>query len=408
MGRRPFGKSQLNRFVAFAFDPGQCYPARRIAFNRSPGAIDMPKVISHGYCVEEFDRTQFGAAATQDTTRMIDRQKELDIHYTGVAYDKRYPVVWCGLTSFVGDLLWTFDPKTKRFKSKGFRPLREPEEIKIHRGLQVGPDGLVYFGTASLLDIRRRHEAPGGRLFRYHPAKDEYEFLGRPVEHDYIQNIAVDHERGIIYGATYPLGWFFGWDIEKRRTLFKAFIADLPHQVCVDDQGNCWGSYRLSYETPGDVRLIRYSPANGRLTWTDIAMPGDFPDRSALIDTFVNGGDGFLYIGADTGVLFRLDPTKGKVEMVARPAASRQFGALSPPVRGKIHGIAGNDKSAEVFSYDLATGKIVTYGPAYDAKRKTYLHRPHELAMGPDRCLYCPETDNFERQCYFWECRLSR
>ena len=95
-----------------------------------------------------------------------------------MAYSRRYPVVWVGLTSFLGDILWTFDPKTKKFESKNFLPLREKEEVKVHRGLQVGPDGLVYFGTASLVTIPQRHEAPGGRLFRYDPGGRGFTDLG--------------------------------------------------------------------------------------------------------------------------------------------------------------------------------------------------------------------------------------
>ena len=368
--------------------------------------ITQARAQSHGYCVREFDREKARAAATQQAGRMAEEQKKYDIHFTGVAYDRRYPVVWCGFTSFAGDLLWTFDPKTKKFKSKGFMPLREKEEVKIHRGLQVGPDGCLYFGTAALPTIPERHAAPGGRLFRYDPGTGEYAFLGRPVPNDYIQNIDVDHQRGIVYGGTYPVGWFFGYDIETGKTLVTAHIADLPHQVCVDDDGNCWASY---CPTPGSAQhcLLKYSPKTGKLTWTGVRIPGENERADTIIDSFVNGHDGFLYMGTGSGALMRLDPRKAHLETILKPAASDGFGALAPPVRGKIYGIAGKYTTSQVFSYDLASGDVVQYGPAYDAKRKTTICRPHELVLGPNRCLYCPETDNFERQCYFWEIALK-
>jgi hypothetical protein len=269
----------------------------------------------------------------------------------------------------------------------------------------VGPDGLVYFGTAALVNIPQRHEAPGGRLFRYDPGSGEYEFLGRPLAHDYIQTIDVDYRRGIIYGATYPLGSFFGWDLGKRKLLFSAYIADWPHQVIVDDDGQCWATYSKGVEAK-DFRLIKYSPKSGKLEWTEVALPGNAPQQATGIDSFVNGGDGFLYIGTATGALVRLDPRKTRVELVLRPAASQGFGALAPPVDGRIYGIAGTGATSEVFSYDLRTREVVLYGCAWDEQRQTGIFRPHELVLGPNRCLYCPETDNPDRQCYFWETHL--
>lgn len=368
--------------------------------------ISRSKAVSRGYCVREFDRRKTGAAAGQDSALMAEEQKKYDIHFTGVAYDARYPVVWCGFTSFMGDLLWTFDPKTKKFESKGFTPLREEQEVKIHRGLQVGPDGKLYFGTASLVNIPQRHEAPGGRIFSYDPGKGEYEFLGRPVAHDYIQTIDVDYGRGIIYGATYPLGQFFGWDVEKKKLLFQAYISDWPHQVRVDDDGNCWATYDVN---PGSkmLRLMEYSPKRKRLTWTETAIPGDGPREEGGIDSFVNGGDGFLYIGSDAGALVRFDPRKLRCELILKPTLSRLFGALTPPAAGKIYGIAGTGATTQVLSYNLRSNDVVMYGPAYDAERDSTIFRPHELVLGPNRCLYCPETDNPERQCYFWEIKLK-
>lgn len=365
--------------------------------------ISTCKAVSRTYCLKKFNRKKLGWDATQDAKLMSEDQKKYDVHFTGVAYDKRYPdTVWCGFSSWAHDLLVTFNTKTKKFKSKGFIPLCEKEEKKIHRGLQIGPDGKVYFGTASLVTIKERHYAPGGRLFRYDPGKDEYEFLGRPVKHDYIQNIDVDHERGIVYGATYPAGWFFGWDIEKQKLLFNAYTVNVPHQVCVDDEGQCWATYS-TLPGGGKLCLMKYSTKTGKLTWTDVTFPGN----SGGVDSFVNGGDGYLYIGAHSGALLRLDPRKAKMDCIVQPSVASGFGALSQPIQGKIYGITGKDEFSQVFSYDLKTQAVVLYGPAYDDKRKTYNHRPHELVMGPNNCLYCPETDNFERQCYFWETKLK-
>ena len=378
--------------------------------------VTRSHAVGAGYCVREFDRAKVDADATQDFSQMSEEQKKYDIHFTGVAYDERYPQIWCGFTSFAGDLLWTLDPQTKAFESRGFGRVREEHEIKIHRGLQVGPDGCLYFGTAALVSTPQHAEAAGGRLFRYDPAADKYECLGRPIERDYVQTIDVDYRRGIIYGATYPTPWFFGWDMASGKLLFKALLNDHPHQVCVDDDGRCWASFAPYPWDQGKHQLVNYNPDTSKLNWTDVHLPGEGSLNDAAgeagqteagIDSFINGGDGFLYMGVSTGALLRLEPGKLKVEMLLKPAPSNGFGALSPPADGKIYGIAGTYKTSEVFSYDLRNHEVVLYGPAYDAEKDTTICRPHELVAGPNNCLYCPETDNFERQCYFWEIELK-
>jgi hypothetical protein len=143
------------------------------------------------------------------------------------------------------------------------------------------------------------------------------------------------------------------------------------------------------------------------MVFTETSIPGDGDRKDAVIDSFENGGDGFMYIGADNGGLYRLDPRKVRIELALKPAASVGFGALAPVVNGKLYGIAGAGVSSQVFSYDLASREAVLYGVAYDDKRKTGIFRPHELVMGPNRCLYCPETDNPQRQCYFWEVHIK-
>lgn len=386
---------------------------RSRAMDAGTMTIRRSQAQSRAHCVREYKRDKLGEAAMDDFSLMTEQQKELDIHFTSVAYDQRYPEIWCGFTSWAGDLLWTFDPKTKTFESKGFKRECEEYEIKIHRGLQVGPDGCLYFGTAALVSTAEHYQAPGGRLFRYDPSTEKYECLGRPIERDYIQSIDVDFKRGIIYGTTYPTSWFFGWDMGSGKLLFKALLSDHPHQVCVDDDGRCWAHYAPRPWDVGRHNLVNYDAATGKINWTDVRLPGEGSLNDAAgqtdtdIDSFINGGDGFLYMGVSTGALLRLDPGVGKIEMVIKPATSNGFGALSPPVDGKIYGIAGSHATTEVFSYDLSSREVVLYGPAYDAERDTTICRPHEMVLGPDNCLYCPETDNFERQCYFWETKLK-
>ncbi|RKY66045.1 MAG: hypothetical protein DRQ02_09410, partial [Candidatus Latescibacterota bacterium] len=43
------------------------------------------------------------------------------IYFTTVMYNPNDGLVYCGLTAYDNDLLWTFDPETKEFRSCGYQ-----------------------------------------------------------------------------------------------------------------------------------------------------------------------------------------------------------------------------------------------------------------------------------------------
>ena len=57
---------------------------------RSRTVVRKAGAESHGYCVREFDRCKARGG------EMSEEQKKYDIHFTGVAYDPKYPVKAAG------------------------------------------------------------------------------------------------------------------------------------------------------------------------------------------------------------------------------------------------------------------------------------------------------------------------
>ena len=72
-------------------------------------------------------------------------------------------------------------------------------DAKFHRSLERGADGCIYGATALLHDVDRFFDAPGGGIFRYDPRTGELTRIATPVPHTYIQSIAIDRERELIY-----------------------------------------------------------------------------------------------------------------------------------------------------------------------------------------------------------------
>ncbi len=115
-----------------------------------------------------------------------------------------------------GDLLYAFDPASEQFESLGAKAWADRFDVKIHRTLLVNPhDRNLYFATSLLHDQDEQTEAPGGKVVRYDPATRAYKILAVPEPHLYIQSIAADWQRGLMYGFTYPAEFLFSLDLSS-------------------------------------------------------------------------------------------------------------------------------------------------------------------------------------------------
>lgn len=185
------------------------------------------------------------------------------ISFDAVTFNAADNGVYCGLNSIDGDLLYRFDAKTHAFTGLNTQRWTDAFDSKIHRTLLLNSrDQCFYFATSLLHDADQQHEAPGGKLVRYDWQKDEYTVLAIPFPHLYIQSIAMDAAREIIYGFTYPAEFIFRHDLRMGKSRTLAYVGNAimfaqPHNAIVDRAGWLWSTYA---ETRGLGRGFREAP----------------------------------------------------------------------------------------------------------------------------------------------------
>lgn len=200
------------------------------------------------------------------------------ISITSLAYHQPSDAVYLGIGSFSAELLWKFDRKAKTITSCGYEKVGEPFDAKFHRSLELDGNTL-YGGVALFHDIDKQFTAKGGRLVKYDINTGEFTFLARPCPPAYIQSIALDRKRRIIYGFGAVPEVFFRYDIDTGKSRVIAHIGNAAefceaHNPVIDKDGNVWGTYGIlrafSYRTgPDSLRLFRYSPDTDEMTFFD-------------------------------------------------------------------------------------------------------------------------------------------
>jgi len=327
------------------------------------------------------------------------------ISTTSVLYHPGRRRIVCGLTAFDTDLMYEFDPETRSWHSLDYPAVSEQYEIKIHRSLCLANDGSVYGATAGLHREDDRLAAPGGRIFRYDFDRGDYDFLGRPVPPDYLQTITLDEARGLIYGVSYPVFRFFAFDVHERKTRLEQYVGCLPHLMAVDDAGCVWSTW-----SPRTHDLMKYDPAENRIHFFYHGLPNAkegvnlmFPGMGP-IDTSLNGGDGFLYIGMTTGSLVRIDPETAHVAYLGKPTPEMRIVAMKVGPDGRIWGISGHQNKVSLFAYDRKARTFEVLGPIRDDETGTPLFIGHDMCFTDDGRIFVGETDTSDRAGCLWEC----
>jgi len=327
------------------------------------------------------------------------------ISFTTVEYNHDTGLVYCGITAADNDILWTFDPETKKFNSLHYENIGERFDVKIHRSLIIDNDGMMYGATAGLIEPFEYLDAPGGKVFSLNPETNEIKILSIPCPHEYIQTIAMDKKRKIIYGFTWPGHKFFRYDIKTNKSINFEWMGSHPHIPAVDDTGNLWGQW--SQAGSSSANLLKYNPETNRIEFLRKSLPRVYTADTGAIDGMLNGKDGYIYIGTVSGALMRLDPKNIEIKYLGKPYPGTRLAGLCIGKDGLIYGGGGENYNTYIFTYDREKEKFKTIGRVYDSEINDACVIVHHITITEDRTVYAAETDNLERSGFLWECKIN-
>jgi hypothetical protein len=340
------------------------------------------------------------------------------LSFTSLLFHPETKLVYCGLTSWQNDLFYAFDPEKKEFRSLEFTRVADRFDVKIHRSFELDSDGTIVGAVAGLHQFPEHPEAPGGKIFTFDPRSEEYDVLGIPSPHDYIQSIALDRRRRIVYGNGYPLGTQWGFDMEEREPFPMKWIAG--HKLRCDAEGSLWGQSDQRMRWPGiseeaeriagavfnvqtsSPKLYRYNPEDGFTVFDSYLYPvgGKTPSIANMRD----GGDGFMYVGGSNGALYRIEKQGGECELLGLASPGGRLEGMDFGPDGKLYLGGGSFYCTRLAVYDPKTGDLTDLGPIHDPQRDESCIIVHALCVTDEGIVYVGETDNCERSGFLWEC----
>ena len=308
--------------------------------------------------------------------------------------------LYIGTTHMRSRLLWRFDTATKKFEDLGYDKVAQAGDVKIHRSLEYDPNHDVFYLVSSALHGEDKYyESPGSEICLYDPNSGSIESIGRPLEHEYTQTITFDAARRLLYGFTYHTFSFYVFDVDKRETIYRAMLGSITHLSAIDEAGCIWGTWGRDLHY-----IFKYDPDKNDITWTKKKFPeGGFSYMYAgagPVDCMLNGKDGFLYIGLETGSLVRMDPETIEFEYLGRPSVHPRMPAVVLAQDGLLYGTCGDDYNVSIFVFDRKTRGFEIIARVQTDDEKCF--RPHDIAMIADR-IYVGETDHPQRTGYLWE-----
>ena len=336
------------------------------------------------------------------------------ISFDSILVDDRRLTVWCGLTSFAGDIFYGFDRSTRQFRSMNYQSVGDRYDAKFHRALFFDNQDRIWAATALLHDIDRYYEAPGGAIVQFDPNKEKLRIVSRPFPHLYIQGLTIDSSRGILYGITFTPERFFRYDIETGKAtdlgpIGSGFRMAQGATIAVDRTGACWGTWGLtrawlSNPPPDEIRLFRYHPDVGKIEYLTHGLPGLQGEAgTTACDEVHIGPDGAVYMGTAQGLLCRIDPSTCAVHTIGKPGPAQRLAAMANGPDGMFYGTAGNNGAVVLFSYDPKRDRLTEHGPIYDPELRQRAWHIHSLSISSDGTMYGGENDVPDRSGYLWE-----
>ena len=335
------------------------------------------------------------------------------ISFDCVLADRHRDLIWCGIASFTGDVLYAFDRKTGKFRNMNYSKVGDKYDAKFHRALLHDSKGMIWAATALYHDPDNFNTAPGGAIVRFDPVTEKMEVVARPFPGVYIQSIELDAKRNILYGQTYNPEFFFTYDIKTGKAknlgpIGASIGLAQSEQLSIDKNGTVWGSWGTgsAWANSGgnrQARLWSFNPADNKPTHHRVGLPSIEGSGFSKPDGTHTGPDGAVYMGSSEGHFFRIDPESHKIEYIGKPAPGRRLTGMVNAADGNIYGSCGNGGAGNLFRYETATGKLDFLGPIFDSTLGVQAYQIHNMTITADGTIYGGENDVPNRSSYLWE-----
>lgn len=338
------------------------------------------------------------------------------VSFDGVVYCPQRRRVYCGITSFAADIFQVWDCDRQAFVDPGFGKVADPYDAKFHRSMQLTPDGKhLYTATALLHDIDRYHDAPGGGVFRYDADTGDIQRLAIPIPHVYIQSIALDLARRVIYSMHFTPERLSVLDLDTLEVkdlgpISSGMAMAQGENLVLDDAGGVWCGWHVTraWQSRSGVdshRLCRLDPVTQKIHYFKTGLPrADGSPGCAKVEGLFNLGDGVLHASADNGSLYRINPKNAEAIYLGTPISDRpsRLTNLVAHTDGYAYGITGRDGRCQVIQYDQSKGTWKLGEEIVDEQGEA-LWQCHDLAITPEGTIFAGENDHPRRSSYLWE-----
>ena len=245
--------------------------------------------------------------------------------------------VYLGITSFDADIFRAYDRNNERFVDLGYRRIMNPFDAKFHRALVKHPaNGRVYGAVAILHDLDKQWEAPGGAIIEYDPKSGAIKRLATPLPHVYIQSIALDAKRDIIYCQCFPPEYLISYNLKTGHVHNFGLVGagygamGQGENIALDDDNNLWGAWSLTraWQSSAGIdahRLFRVPAGGDKIEFLQAGLPrADGAYGFEKTEGFFNLGDRFMYASGGNGSLYRIDRQSGRADYLFTPISGRR------------------------------------------------------------------------------------
>lgn len=351
-----------------------------------------------------------------DDVRNDPAWREKWISFDCSLYEPSQERIYLGITSFNADIFKAYDRKSDRFIDLGYRKIADPFDAKFHRSLERGGDGCLYGAIALLHCVDKFEKAPGGAIVRYDPKSGEIAKISIPLPHVYIQSIALDPQREMIYCQCFAPEKLVSLNLRSGEVrdygLLGTGIGGMcqPENLVLDDNGCVWSSWQLTrawQNSPGVdcQRLCKLDPRKGEIEFLKHGLPRpDGQHGTVKAEGLFNFHDGYLYASGANGSLYRVDTGTGKSQYLGTPINDRpsRLAAMATGPDGLAYGVTGRNGNCEVIRFDFRRGKYELIGKVADQNGEPCF-QIHHVSFAADGTLYACENDVPYRSSYLWE-----